>query len=473
MTLKSVVADPAGKMSRSLRILFTISIFLAYMAFGFSASLTGPALLDIATLTHSTFDAVSMGLVLRTLAKGIGGVLIGWLYRHANRQIGVIVCLVGCALMLPLIPYNRTVDSYILSEGLFGFVSGGIDCASHSWIMELWPESGAVVQTLHFFFSLGMVIAPLVEAPFLSSVVPFSGLLIGNGTAVHEFVHESRIHIPYAIGSGLYLAAAVFAIWLRCYARYDAREAKSPESRETTSGGTHVIVSLDANPIMGFMVKGLALLLFFSYAISEMNLLSFISEYAVYSDLKLSKATGAFMASVLAASYSVFRAVSAIVAARVRTTVILYACVLMIASGNACLLFWGNTSVIGLWVAIVVLGAGHSSINASLYSFLRERMDMRSLICGCCIFSSCVGDMISVAVVSRLLESHPKVFGLVNIAGLSAVATLLAIFLCLDQCKKRQEKKEIRIASAPVITDLPPFIKELMAMSENTYLSDE
>ena len=50
-----------------------------------------------------------------------------------------------------------------------GFAAGSCDVAFHVWILEMFQDGGGpLLQALHFSFGIGIAIAPLITASFLS-----------------------------------------------------------------------------------------------------------------------------------------------------------------------------------------------------------------------------------------------------------------------------------------------------------------
>jgi MFS family permease len=343
--------------------------------------------------------------------------------------------------MLLAIPFIMNVYLYIVTEGIYGFFTGVIDCASNAWIMELWPEySSPFMQALHFFFAIGMVVSPLIDEPFLTPInstngtdTDFMSMNEYNEIKVDLIPGASNLLIPFLIGSAGFFIVGICQIILRCYIKYDIPSGDQVKKRTISAASSASQTTITRSKNYKLIVTILAMLLFISYASTEMNSFTFIAEFAVYCDLRLSKSIGAFMSSVMAASFAFSRGLSAFVATKISPKIMLYTSVGMIAVGNVLLITFGNTSVTGLWIAIVILGSGHSSIIGNLYSFLEERIDMTSLICGCCMFSCCVGSIVSPIIVGSFLKQHPSVFGFINVGGLAVVLLILTSFKLVDR----------------------------------------
>ena len=112
-----------------------------------------------------------------------------------------------------------------------------------------------------------------------------------------------------------------------------------------------------------------ALFLTFFVGMEQMHL-QFLPTFAVSSDLNMSPQAAALVTSASAAAFTVGRGLSIPLAIKLKPEVILYANHVMMVSGILILIFWANTSVVMMWTGNIILGAGFSSVYASMYAFL-------------------------------------------------------------------------------------------------------
>lgn len=421
------------------RLVTTVYLFLGYMAFGMAASLSSPALIQISSLVQSPFETVSYGLSLRFVCYGIGGVLIGWIMKHADRQLTITACLLVSATSILLVPFARSVVVYILTEGIFGLSTGGINCAFNAWILKVWTTNpGPLMQGLHVFYSIGMIIAPAIEAPFLAQVndsVSSAGnsTLITGETDLHKgsIADGSRILVPFTMGACAMFATAAFALLLRF--KYPSDSVANSSSHQEIAGNS------DEYPVrLKRQIMLMAMILFMAQQMVDTTITSFIPTYTVYSNLNFSEESAAHVSSVLAISMTVFRIFGCIIAAKVSNDRILYSSVCLIVLSNLLLLAWTSMTVTGVWATIAVMGAGNSVANACLYSFLSQRMEVTAFVCGCCMLMGCVGNVLSPLVVGHYLQLFPSVFPIVNLSGMSLLVLVLGVFVVLDRRHKQE-----------------------------------
>ncbi|KAG0719004.1 Sodium-dependent glucose transporter 1 [Chionoecetes opilio] len=189
---EDIVFDEAGllggKMPRARRqatagflptfMLFIRTVFLcvAFLGLGMCVSVSGGPLIKLeiaAGVPESTafhvFTARSVGMLL-------GGALGSILFEVYNRQFLLSVSLVWVAAAVTVLPFTvpaalwwTLASTAALGTGLaFLFTGGNVLC------LDLWGrrQGGAALQTLHFTFSLGALVVPLVVQPFFIGLHP-------------------------------------------------------------------------------------------------------------------------------------------------------------------------------------------------------------------------------------------------------------------------------------------------------------
>ena len=215
-----------------------------------------------------------------------------------------------------------------------------------------------------------------------------SGEIFTNGTHTTE---DSRIIVPYTIGSlSLVAAAALFLILYykvpytdpkrtvtdtkqkSIYNNNTSKQTRSPSSVSSSSRSQLIDTNeekTDSIYYMRLIVLSCFLLCFYTGV--ELSTMNFLPEFVTVIALKLTKSKAAYMSSVMSAAFAVNRLLSIVVAAKFRTKTMLYVSFLMICTGNGILLFFANSSEVMLWIAAVIIGAGHSSVYPC-YSFVRR-----------------------------------------------------------------------------------------------------
>lgn len=445
---------------RKVKYILTSALYFCYVSLGLSMCLLPAARLDVAELVGSDFEHVTYGQCCCGVGYIAGCLFTGWLFSRINRQIGLVLSLFLTGASMFVIPFLRSLWLYLLSQVVFGFMNSGVDVVCNAWLLEIW-QTGAnpYMQGMHFCYALGMTLAPLIEEPFLSSehnVTESYDNATGqftNGTLIRE---ESRIVIPYSIGSLISVLAAAIILVLHYKVPYtDPRRNMSapkdvvprPINNNSESFPTSSTAQLldDENRDkakayqMKIIVLGSLLLCF--YTGLELSTFSFITEFAVVIALKLTKSKAAFLSSAMSGSYAVNRLFSIVVASKLRTKTMLYISFVMLSTGNILLLIFANTSEVMLWVAAVIIGLGHASVYPCLISFLEERINVTTAVCSVFMLCSSCTNIFVPMVLGNYVESYPLVYVYINLFGLTACFLIFSVLYVID----RRYRKAVRL----------------------------
>lgn len=393
-----------------------------------------------------------------------------------NRQVCFAISLIGLGLSVMVLPHLRSLVMYFMAQGAVGFASAGIDVAGNVWLLEMWQEnSNPYMQGMHFSYALGSTISPLICEPFLSPDKIVNGTVV-NGTSVHgtsfhgTSVHghgtgnnldnltifdnttiipftnissdafRSRIHIPYAMVSSISFLASLLLVIFYINSPYKdplrtLSHIKPSQSIEITDESINLIpLRLPRSYFVTIISLGALILCF--YAGIELNTFTYLQAFAVNIDLHLTKSTGAFMTSVVSASYTVSRGLSIFLATKFKTTTLLYFNLTMIGIGNVIVLINCNTNESGIWIGLIVMGFGFSSVFPGIYAFLEERINVTNTVCGFFMFASSLATTINPIIEGKYIESYPLVFLYINIVSLIICLILFGALHYTDRTKR-------------------------------------
>ena len=107
--------------------------------------------------------------------------------------------------------------------------------------------------------------------------------------------------------------------------------------------------------------------------------LQFLPTFAINSDLNMSPSAAALVTSGTAAAFTIGRALSILLAIKIRPQTILYSNHVMMFSGVIILAIYAHTSEVMMWVGNILIGAGFSSVYASFYAFLGTWLQKKDL----------------------------------------------------------------------------------------------
>ncbi|KAI1305946.1 hypothetical protein HDE_01057 [Halotydeus destructor] len=171
-------------------------------------------------------------------------------------------------------------------------------------MVYMWgKESQPYMQALHFSYGFGSFVAPLLASPYLSDgEVPIAGLRSDWATALNADCNRKDLllYIPYTIIGSCCLGVALVFAYFSCYDRH----TEEHPSR---------LVSVDHSAKVNSSVWPkrtvilLAGLFIFSLLGFEIGMVSFITSFAVSSDLALTEQVGAYMTSLFWLAFTFFR----------------------------------------------------------------------------------------------------------------------------------------------------------------------
>lgn len=267
---------------------------------------------------------------------------------------------------LAAIPLCSSMTLFFVNTAVNGFVAGGSDTAVNVWMMELWTDkTGPYLQTMHFVFGGGSILAPLIVKPFLctqshsqQSMTNFTEITNAtnktNTLAMDERSEQSsQLYIPYGICGGVLIIAAFLLALLYCFKKYEADKVTTDLSEiKNESNRLQLPRSLQ---IFILLVSGLILT---SYLGMSMNYSQFISAFAHLINPDFDKQQAALLVSVLALSSTITRGIGILVAIKIHPQTILYIHFLIVIAANTLIMIYASTSTTVLWVGNILYGIG-------------------------------------------------------------------------------------------------------------------
>ena len=311
------------------------------------------------------------------------------------------------------------------------------------------------MQALHFFFGIGSILGPILSEPFLS----VTNKTDTNSTNIHRLIHlphsyrlfssgpknttiESELWIPYTIASMTAVMASVIFLCLYIFLRYPDPNSRSRTQDEDSeqlvktenpSNAGQRFQCFDC-PTLWLMIMSCLFLLV--SAGQETAYFQFSASFATQTDLHLSKNTAAFMASALALSFTITRAVSVLIAMKLSAQYMIYIDCLVIFTANILILLYANTNENFLWLANIMMGAGFASVFPSFYPFIQNKLNITNIIGSIFLFCTGLSGIFCPLIVGLFIERKP--FMLVYLCLTSTILTILALILLQITVKLKQ-----------------------------------
>lgn len=404
--------------------------------------------------------------------------LDGLLFNYINRHLIMTALLFVISAGLATAPHFYSVYLLYGFALVMGFCGGGFDTGQVVWIIEMWGhDSGPYLQGFQLFNGIGILACSLIMRPFLSDEalnIPTSkaegatfdwdnstlapnlvstqsppGSLLTtvltstpNSTVLPPTVapgRESRIEIPFSIGSGLALLGAIILLILLIYKRYQPPEDVPTEEASMRPGGSKKFKVL---------LIFLGALMISAYVGLEVVNMQYVSSFGYFCKWRFSPQEGANLFTSLGGAFVVGRAISTFVSTRVEPETILYFNYGLVVVAEVILLFYAHQVAL-LWTGFVLLGAGFSAVFSAVYAFLEKHIEIGNAIGAIFVSSSGVMAAITPTLVGQYIEDTPEVLIYVSLGcltlSISAFAILSTVLSWSVRQSSRRSKELVRV----------------------------
>lgn len=141
----------------------------------------------------------------------------------------------------------------------------------------------------------------------------------------------------------------------------------------------------------------------------------------------MSEPNAAFMASTLAISFTVFRALSVLIAIKLTPGTMILLDLITVAIGNCLVYLFADTSLPLFTLGIILLGAGFASVFPSFFPFLeRHGFPITDMVGSLLTFSGGLSEVLAPFLVGLYIDTKPYV--LVYFTFLSVTLSSIALF---------------------------------------------
>ncbi|KAI1281213.1 hypothetical protein HDE_13305 [Halotydeus destructor] len=286
-------------------------------------------------------------------------------------------------------------------------------------MLYMWGKEGQpYLQTLHFSYGFGALLAPLLASPFLSvggATIEGSAGNVTSQQASHCVAKNLSIYIPYTLmGVFCLCMALVFAYLSFFHAQTDEHSSRLKKMDDSEGVAKQLIFARRAV----VLVAGLFV---FSLLGFEIGMGTFITSFAVMSDHHLTTQVGAYMTSIYWATFTFFRlfAIAYIKRISIYLNITMELCILLMA--NIFLVPFGNSVEWCLWVGIALTGVGMSTMWASILGLIESHFPLTSGATSFLAICACFGEWFYPIFMGYAFETSPQLY-------------LWTIFVCTVTC---------------------------------------
>lgn len=338
---------------------------------------------------------------------------------------------------------------------IISVINSSIDVVGTYWIVNLWRnKNNLYMQGLHFSFSVGMTITPLMCAPFMRSQARNLTQSTNTTTELPNFSHEQpgndstpeptivlpHLFVPYTITSGLLVVSFGFSTLVYIFLRETNRPSLTSIPQENLVGNENSQTPVLNSTVNSKVAVLLGSLLLFFHMGTEGNCNTFIVEFVTF--LGNERKVGAYEASLLLTFYSIFRFISIFTAGKLPVHVMIFLHLTIVLSSAVMMFFLAQSSLMLLSITFATFGIGASSLFPSIYAYLGVHLTMSSKLTGIFVASSASANIFIQLLNGHFLQSHPMSFVYINLFTVTASLITFAL-LHLERSMSRRINSSI------------------------------
>lgn len=440
----------------------TVALLLAFLTHGVNSNLFGPTLLDLKDLVGATVGEVSFIIVTSSFGCLMGSFAVGLLMDKFTRYRYMVLAstLVVLGVFTCLLPYSPDLLSMLVISFISGFGSGAFDTGGNVQMLDIWTgrDSGPYMHSLHFIWSVGAVLAPLIAVPFLKNTAEDASLADGpGGNTSSLLIAETPLSLPAVnrsvnvvnvdedggssdfwnvktlfplAGSASVLVASLFVFYFcRDWSKKKVNGGGGMPLSSRPADVTSPTAARGKQALGEVAVVGLLALLFFLYVGLEVAYGTFLTVFSVRSKLGLTRQEGAKLTAIFWGSFATARGLAIPAAIFLSPESIMWTSLTMALAGASVLACFGETTVIWLLAGSILMGAGMASIFATGFLWLEKRKKVTNRIAAMLCIASSLGAKFFPAVVGQTVEEFPMFYMYIN---LGIVIGCIGLFLILN-----------------------------------------
>ncbi|XP_045206849.1 sodium-dependent glucose transporter 1A-like [Mercenaria mercenaria] len=440
------------------RLFHTACVFISMFALGWRSALIGPTFPDLRLIIDEDLSTASWIFTAKSLGGLLGSVCAGFAYDHFNKVAVFISIVLGMGVVAAITPWCFHFAAMLVVHVFHGVFAAAVDTAGTADMVVVWKQNaGPFMQAVHFAYSAGAIVSPLISQPFLAERInvdsQYDSVLSNSSTvtSIYQKVTTSpldvrdiptqpgiyvnttlvkygktQIYVPYSITSLVCLVSACLYLLVSfAYGNIYKVSLKEFSKRETDMSKIRYFLGKKMKVIFTIL---LALVLLF-YVVSEHCFIGFLMTFII-SELKWSKARGSTASSVFWIAFAIGRLSGVIIVkfVNISTMIVTFFSILM--SGAVLLLLavvFGKDILV--WVSIVIVGYGMSAIFGLVFSWLSQNVrTLTGKMTSIFFVFMCVGNMAIPLLVGHLMDKISQMWFIYSLLTLSVVMFACFIF---------------------------------------------
>lgn len=306
---------------------------------------------------------------------------------------------------------------------------------------------------MHFAFSVGGLLSPLIAAPFLENIKELSHSMNNNienityqeeeldySAANFSNFSTSIIHFSESIPKIVYPFSILGVIAFLVTVLNIGVCIISPTEDEIPKDDTKIATSERSLMFMIFIFI-LTFVAFFVVAGSEIGFGQTLTVYSVKGSLHLTTVRGSYITSAFWAAFCVNRLLGAFLSMKIDCLKILTGNLCLVATASLILLFLMPNEW-ALWLASVIYGTGIASCYASLVGWINTHIIITNKLSAVSSVGCAAGEMIIPFVITYFIDTIPEMLPYSVASFVILMSILLFVLNCMFKSGRKIKKSK-------------------------------
>ncbi|XP_041366652.1 sodium-dependent glucose transporter 1-like [Gigantopelta aegis] len=458
------------------KVLHTMWIFWSFVMLGFIMGQRGPSFLDLLIITNTDLKRGSAFFTGQAVGYLVGSFLMGVVYDKLTKSLLMFFSVFFMGVTVGIIPFCSPYVLMIAMCFLNAVCLGGVDTGGNAELFRIWgSESRQYLLAIHFAYSIGGTISPVVTEPFLvpkeqdvantendtyavhqrfdtntssswdatgsSSYSTFTFEPVSNFSANNitdvVLAEHTHVFIAYLIGSVLTVA---FSIPFLVMFVKDRTRPKKREPGPEVENDNHL-----SKPLFGSTIF-LLCLFYMLYSGAEDTFSTFLLTFTV-KGLDWTKTQGSQVTSASWAALSIGRFLGIFTHNCISTVKLLFLCNTgLILSLLALLLSAHFQFFLGIWFFAVTVGLSMSVVFPAAFVWAEEDLfRVTGRVSAAILCSTAAGTMINPIILGNLMQQYTPMWYCYLLSADSVVCTavfLVVVFLSRKYIKRKASFKQ-------------------------------
>ncbi len=388
----------------------SVAFFASFFTYGLTKGTYGPTILDFVGVYESTLKVISYMFLVTAIASVCSAFATGFLFdKKPNiRYFALFIVHTVWSISTILRPIMDNVTAFFVVTFFTGVAQGVIVNGVNVLAIEIWRGrtdklGNGIYHGVHFSFSVGIVLGPVLSLPFLATES-----------------QPSRIRDLYiTLGIVQLIVGMAFLYFSRNSAVEPQEEGSIRPSENTTKPGPSPTMS-------GYAFIGIIITWYMVYISLEGTMFDYLTVFGVASELGLSTAQGAKITSVGSFCFATTRLISMFAAVKLKPFTIIMTCLIFMLAYAIPLSISAGSNYHVFYLGVVGMGIGRGPLYAAIMTWLEQHTPANNKIMGAVTVALNVGAMILPLILGQTVIAMPMT---VMYSVLACVILLSVIFV--------------------------------------------